>query len=320
MGPLLFILIAMLVVKVFGNDWDQVTFQPGDGLADPNHPLIGCGATAGGAAADGYPHMDCYGTFWNIDYGANVQGSWPANEPDAKPCDGDRYVEGCVEHANFFKNGLEAHNMVCSNYGTDLQPERLLYAMRGLPMTFLSLGGTTVTVKLNYGAGMHGFSPNSWIGGPDCIATADYGVLQCDGTYSDGSAARPAVSFQWIKGGGPMEFEIGVYDRPPEPPQPTFYPTAPHTPWPTRPTLAPTKQPTAPTRNYNPDCLRAPHTQMCQDHVLWLRANWNLTAGPFPGVVNPYEDAGVDGTDCTILQYLSTAQNDTWCNCLCPEL
>jgi hypothetical protein len=181
MGPLLFILIAMLVVKVFGNDWDQeVTFDPGDGWAE----LIGCGATAGGAAADGYPNMDCTGTFWNIHYAAN-QGSWPANESDAKPCKDDGCVV-CVEHANFFKHGLDSHNMICSNYGDDLQPEKLRYAMRGLPMRFVSKGGTVVTVKLNYGAGIHGFRPNSWIGGPDCHATADKGVLTCDGTYSDG--------------------------------------------------------------------------------------------------------------------------------------
>jgi hypothetical protein len=308
MGPLFFFFITMLVVKVFGQPYkfNQVKFSPPEGWADMQYPLIHC-ATAGG-----YPKMDCYGTNLSIYIGPD-QSIWPASKQDPNGVCWDD--AGCVNEANWFKKDLNTRNMICSNYGVDFQPETLLYAMRGLPVTFQSRGGTAVTVKLNLGTGemrMGDIWPatNFWIGGSDCYATRDAGVLTCNGTYSDGSPAEPAVWFNWKKSDfKPMEFEVGVYDRQ-STPQPTQFPTPPPT---SKPTLAPT-------RNYNPDCLRAPHTQICQDHVLWLRANWNLTAGPFPGVVNQFEDAGVDGTDCTILQYLSTAQNDTWCNCLCPEL
>lgn len=108
---------------------------------------------------------------------------------------------------------------------------------------------------------------------------------------------------------------------------------APPTPAPTAPTPAPaTPAPTtpAPTPDYSPDCLgtfpgaetKSPNvtfaSELCREHVVWLRANWNLTGRPFPGEETPYEAAGVDGSDCTILNYLSTTRDDYWCNCPCP--
>jgi hypothetical protein len=105
------------------------------------------------------------------------------------------------------------------------------------------------------------------------------------------------------------------------------------------PTPAPTPAPTtrtpttrAPTRNYNPECLsslpgvdgedlEASHN-LCVEHYNWLTQNWNTT-GPFPGEPNVYEKAGVDGSPCSIVNYLSNRtkeeKDDTWCLCQCPH-
>jgi hypothetical protein len=305
MGPLFFVLIAMLVVKVFGQlpFPSQVTFKFAEGQADTHHPLYSCDTDGG------YPKMDCSGTTAKI-YVDEKYSSYPSSKQQTSD----------TETANFFKYGLTSSNMICSNYAFDKQPHGLSYAMRGLPVTFVSRGGDAVTVKLNFGmGGGEGVSGifNFWIGGSDCHATADWGVLTCDGTYSDGSPAKPAVWFNWKKElWQHMEFEAGVIDRQPTP-QPTHFPTP-----------APTTH--APTADYHPECLsslpgvdgedlEASH-KLCKDHYNWLTQNWNTT---FAGEPNVYEKAGVDGSPCSIVNYLSNRtkeeKDDTWCLCQCPQ-
>jgi hypothetical protein len=111
-------------------------------------------------------------------------------------------------------------------------------------------------------------------------------------------------------------------------PRPTSKPTLAPTSKPT--TLAPTSKPTtrAPTRNSNPDCLRthpgvetnSPDSvvaaETCRAHAAWLTANYNIEGRVFPGENTTYEDAGVDGTACTVFNYLSTTED--WCKCRCP--
>jgi hypothetical protein len=123
--------------------------------------------------------------------------------------------------------------------------------------------------------------------------------------------------------------EVGVY-FPTFSPQ-HFNPTPAPTPEPTTRTPT-TRAPTtrAPTRNSDPDCLRTHPgverknpdpkvaAEMCHAHAAWLTANYNIVGRVFPGENTTYEDAGVDGTACTVFNYLSTTERDYWCNCRCP--
>jgi hypothetical protein len=105
------------------------------------------------------------------------------------------------------------------------------------------------------------------------------------------------------------------------------------------PTPAPTPMPTpapttsAPTADFHPECLsslpgvdgedlEASHN-LCKDHYNWLTQYWNTTLGPFAGDPNVYEKAGVDGSPCSIVNYLSNRtkeeKDDTWCLCQCPQ-
>jgi hypothetical protein len=118
---------------------------------------------------------------------------------------------------------------------------------------------------------------------------------------------------------------------PPPPPPPEIFPTSAPTPAPTPAPTTRTPTTRAPTRNSDPDCLRTHPgvktnsadpvvaAKMCGAHAAWLTANYNIEGFVFPGDRNTtYEDAGVDGTACTVFNYLSTTEKDYWCDCRCP--
>ncbi len=67
-----------------------------------------------------------------------------------------------------------------------------------------------------------------------------------------------------------------------------------------------------------------PAAKDCLDHVNWLTDHWNdapPVGSSFPGEsagLNEYQLVGVDGSRCSIVNYLSVNQSDHWCDCFCP--
>jgi hypothetical protein len=238
-----------------------------------------------------------------------------------------------VVAGNDHSSGLVADNFLHSvtaklatNYGGSypdcFSPKKLNFYVE-VNVTFTQGTEDRGTHTLWIGQGTYGFIfpvQNWWIGGPRCHSNPN--PLSSCGIKCDNEDGQ-IVLFDNEN----MDDDLAIYVTLPSP-DPTSKPTPAPTPAPT--TRTPTTR--APTRNSDPDCLRthpgvekrSPYpdiaADMCGAHAAWLTANYNIAGHLFPGDRNTtYEDAGVDGTACTVFNYLSNnTSEDYWCKCRCP--